>query len=332
MNTRRKIWAGLTVFVVILFCFLIPVHVFEGSPMMFSFLGGALLFVTLGQTLADFDAIYEVFDKPDPNEPQPPGRKMAPFAIIPGFIFVFILLVMGSSRKDAELKQYGVLVKGAIVDGSSTTTTRRFQKNTSYDLMFSYEDSTGRKHQFEQSVNGSEFHDAYMGQAVDILYSKKHPSLAKAILSLSELSNHIKIADAPIQVQQLISILESSKPDTIVNFLNGISYQWDQKSDGVYANEKRNLAIKVFPGNQELAYMDNSSTALNHSNKDFESSLESYGFKKKAVADGNQSQELYYTEKYGVTKENKMVNGEDGALGFSVVTIYHVFLFSSLGE
>lgn len=332
MNTRRKIWAGLTLFVIAFFTIIIPVHVYDRYPIMFAFLGGGLLLVTLGQTLGDFQSIYELTEKPDPNEQESQGKKLAPFAIFPAFIFAIVIIFYNGGRKDDELKEFGVLTKGVVSNGSSTTTTRRFQKNTSYDLIFTYQDSTGQKFVFEQSVSGGEFGDAYLGQEVDIVYSRKHPVLAKAVLNLQELSALKPIANNPIEVQQLIEILESSQSDTIVNFLNTINYQWKQGEEGVYSNEKRSLAIKVFPGNQELAYMDNSGKAFNRANDDFEKSLETFGFKKKAIKEGDETQELYYTDRYGVSKENKMIRGEGDAIGFSTVTIYHVFLLSAIAE
>jgi hypothetical protein len=238
------------------------------------------------------------------------------------------LIFYNGDRKEDELKAHGVLTKGTVQNGSSTTSTRRFQKNTSYDLIFLYQDSTGKKHQFEQSVSGGEFGDAYVGQEVDIVYSKKNPDLAKAVLGLDELSKFRKIADGKIEIEQLIAILESHQSDTIVNFLNTINYQWASTGDGIYSNEKRDLVIKVFPGNDELAYLDNTN-AFGNSNTTFEKSLETSGFKKKAVTENNETQELYYTDKYGVTKESKMVN-TDGQIGFRMVTIYHLFALSGV--
>jgi hypothetical protein len=325
MSSRRKIWAGLTLFVVILFAFMIPVHVFAAHPILYALIGGILLVITLGQTLGEFDSIYELFEKDVDKSQQSAGRRLAPLAILPGILFAGILIYITFERKDEALEKFGTLTKGTVVNGSSTTTTRRFQKNTSYDIMFLYQDSTGRKYQFEQSVNGSEFSDSYVGQEVDIVYSKKNPSLAKAVLDLDELSKYKKIADNRIEVQQLIAILESHQSDTIVNFLNNISYQWTKAEADVYSNEKRKLAIKVFPGNQELAYMDNSRGGFDQSDQNFETSMEACGFKKKAVTANNETQELYYTDKYGVSKESKMVEGEGGALGFTMVTIYHLF-------
>lgn len=328
MTTRRKIWAGLTLFVIALFTVIMPVHIYDQYPIMFAFLGGGLLLVTLGQTLGDFDSVYELFEKDVDKTNEPVGRKIAPFAIIPGIIFSIVLIFYNGGRKEDELKAFGVLTKGTVQNGSSTTTTRRFQSNTSYDIYFLYQDSTGAKHQFEQSVNGSEFSNAYVGQEVDIVYSRKNPGLAKAILGLSELEKYMKIADGKIEVQQLIAILESHQPDTIVNFLNSINYQWTSSGSGVYSNEKRDLAIKVFPGNSELAFLDNTN-AFGGPNSEFEKSLETLGFKKKAVTENNETQELYYTDKYGVSKETKMVNNE-GQLGFRMITIYHLFVLNGI--
>jgi hypothetical protein len=329
MTTRRKIWAVLTLFVVALFTVIIPLDVYDHHTTLFTFLSGGLLLITLGQTIGDFDSVYELFEKDVDKTDQPAGKKMAPFAIIPAIIFGFGLIFYNGGRKDDELKEYGVLTKGSVQNGSSTTTTRRFQSNTSYDIIFLYQDSTGKKQQFEQSVSGSEFNDAYIGQEVDIVYSKKHPALARAILSLDELAKYKTIADHPIEVQQLIAILESHQSDTIVNFLNGISYQWAAAGEGVYSNEKRNLAIKVFPGNEEIAYMDNGGGAtFGGTSSAFEKSMEAFGFKKKAITQNNETQELYYTDKYGVTRENKHIDSGEGVMSFRMATIYHVFVLN----
>jgi hypothetical protein len=328
MTTRRKIWAALTVFVIALFTVMIPVHVYDRYPVMFAFLAAGLLLITLGQTIGDFDSVYELLEKDVDKKNEPESKRWAALAVIPALIFPIFLIFYNGDRKEDELKAHGVLTKGTVQNGSSTTSTRRFQKNTSYDLIFLYQDSTGKKHQFEQSVSGGEFGDAYVGQEVDIVYSKKNPDLAKAVLGLDELSKFRKIADGKIEIEQLIAILESHQSDTIVNFLNTINYQWASTGDGIYSNEKRDLVIKVFPGNDELAYLDNTN-AFGNSNTTFEKSLETSGFKKKAVTENNETQELYYTDKYGVTKESKMVN-TDGQIGFRMVTIYHLFALSGV--
>src|SRR5882757_4219623 len=112
MSPRRILWCVLVAGTFFFFYSFISVDTFEKHSMFYSFFGGAVLFVALFQALGDFTSLYELFEKTDPKDEVVPGRKLAPIAVLPAFVFVFVLIFHHGSRKEDELIRNGVLAKG----------------------------------------------------------------------------------------------------------------------------------------------------------------------------------------------------------------------------
>lgn len=328
MSLSRIIFSSLSVLILVTFYALIPVDVYERHDMFYSFAAGFLFFGALFLALGDFDSIYDLMSKPEPGEAVPPLRKLSPFAVLPAFVLVFVLVFHQSSRKQDELAAHGRLTKGKIVGGKATTTTRRFQSNTTYSINVTYMDSLDRKHTFEESVSGSDFNDLYEGAIVDVVYSKKHPALAKVVTEVSGLKAFVNIPTDTLTINHLTAILEGNVlRDSMVQYLNAINYEWTGESSGYFfSNEKLKIAIKLFEDNSELAYVEqfNMMTAADGSN--FERNLTKNGFKKKASSANGESQEFYYTDKYIVSKERKVSDNKssNGMPTFEAYWIYHV--------
>lgn len=328
MSLSRIIFSSLSVLILVTFYALIPVDVYERHDMFYSFAAGFLFFGALFLALGDFQSIYDLTSKPEPGEEVPALRKLSPFAVLPAFVLVFVLVFHQSSRKEDELAAYGRLTKGKIVGGKATTTTRRFQSNTTYSIDVMYMDSLDRQHKFEESVSGSDFNDLYEGAIVDVVYSKKHPALAKVVTDVSALKAFVNVPSDTLTIGHLTAILEGNVPrDSMVQYLNSINYEWTGETSGYFfANEKRKIAIKLFEDNSELAYVEefNMMTAVDDS--DFERNLTKSGFKKKASSANGESQEFYYTDKYIVSKERKVSDNKssNGMPTFEAYWIYHV--------
>lgn len=327
MSLGRIIFTALSVLIPVTFYALIPVDVYERHDMFYSFAAGFLFFGALFLALGDFQSLYDLTSKPEPGEEVPALRKLSPFAVLPAFVLVFVLVFHQSSRKDDELGAYGKLTKGKVVGGAATTTTRRFQSNTTYSIDVTYVDSLDREHRFKESVSGSDFNDLYEGAIVDVVYSKKHPALAKVVTEVSDLKAFVQVPSDTLGIGHLTAILDGSVPrDSMVQYLNAINYEWTGEASGYFfSNEKLKIAIKLFENNSELAYVEQFNM-MTGGDGDFEKNLVKNGFKKKASSANGETQEFYYTDQYIVSKERKVGdhNTSGGMPDFTAYWIYHV--------
>ncbi len=337
MTTRKIFWIIATLAVLSTFLSWIPVDIYENSEMFFHFAGGILFAACLFFLMGDYGSVYELIEdmtSKDKDRPQPGLRRYAPIAILPGFFFLGFLIFHQGDRVEDELKANGVLAKGRISGGRSTTTSRRFQSNTTYDINIVYEDSLKHRHDVSSSVNGSEFNDLYEGAIIDIVYSRKHPGLAKPVLGLDALSKYKKIAREDITLEHLTAILDQKvKPDSVLPYLNSICYEWKRgDSEQLYSNEHRNMAIKLFPDGGELAYIVKTNLyAVNDDN--LESTFEKYGFKKKARDNNGEQSILYYNDTHAITIETKKsdqpFNSNNLSLAMEGFRVYHIARITS---
>jgi len=313
MTRNRLIWFSLTGFVLVAFFLLIPLDVYEHHTMLLSFIGGALFFGCLFMALGDFQSIYDITESS--SEPTDDKlRKAAPFAVIPALILVFAFIMSHSSRVSSELKEYGILTKARVTGGESSSSTRRGHTTTTYDIRVTYYDSAKREYAAELDVSGSEFNDLYEGAIIDIVYSAKHPAVARPVLSLQEMAKYKKIAMGDVGVEHMIAILEGKvKPDSIKDYLNNVCYEWRQDADGgdYYINDQKKIAVAVALDQGKVLLIKEVLAIAVDQEQLFEKSAEAYGFKKREANDGEKTVTEYYTDDYVITKQRKDVDGQD---------------------
>jgi hypothetical protein len=336
MSLGRIIWLSLLFLVLFTFMKLIPIDIIDSSMLFFNFLCGALVFVCLFMLLGDFESFYELLNMNDPEvkASQPASRKLAGVAILPGIITVFALIFYQGDRKDEELSLNGVVVKGRVTGGQSETTSRRGNRTTSYTLNVYYLDSLKNEHYLEDDVNSSDFNNVYEGAVIDVVYSKKYPSLAKAIVSVEELSKYKKIPQADILIGHLLPMLENKvKGDSIIEYLNSISYEWYPTGDqGTYANDKKNIALKLTEDRSQIAYVQKVNLFEVRENE-FTKSLEANGFRKQASNVDGKEQVLYVTDKYIVSsKREQGERSSDNVLNMNGFEIYYIAKLDAVNQ
>jgi hypothetical protein len=312
MNKRVIIWALLLVLIFELIFNLIPIDVYDGFPILFGLLGSITYMGCMFMFMSSLESVKSA---------------AMPFAIISGVILFFSLIFYHSGRISDELATHGKLTKGTVNGGESTTTTRRFQKNTSYSILVGYQDSLNKQHVFDASVTGSEFNDLYRGAEVDVVYSKRYPAIAKAVFSIDELSKYKHVPQEQLTITHLINILEQKvNKDSVLDYLNTINYEWHPGSeDGVYNNERLKAAVKIAPDNQKMAYACEVGGFIKDDD-DFESTLTQNGFSKKASDVDGKEQLLYYNDRYVIAKETTWSDdsNDNNILGRTVYQVFYI--------
>jgi len=225
MTTYKKIWLAVSIFIVILFLWGMPLDMDTKGSVVVSIIGAVLFFISLFQYFGEYTSLDQIFKKQDPNIPESRGRRLSPFMVIPSVGFLLLLLVNFNLKKSYVLNHWGVLAKGTIVTGRSESTTRRFKTKTSYKLKVKFIDSLGVLHYFNETISAEDFYNIYEDAQVDVVYWREDPRVAKIVFKTEELSKYKKIVNDSITVVHLTNIVEGKiNSDSIKDYLNTISY------------------------------------------------------------------------------------------------------------
>lgn len=305
-NTRRKVWLGAIISTIYLFWDGISLGIYNQSPGFFSFTGAALTALFLALFIGDFTSVYDFTE----DIPKGSPKGLAPLAIVPGIILIFVFWMHFSGRKEAVLEKEGVIITANIIDGESTTTTRRFQSNTTYEVRVSYQPPKTHKYYFSQSINGSEFNSLYKGATIDVVYWKQDPSVSKALISEEAIKKAFKIEDRKLDFSDIDKIFTAHmKKEAILSYLNTIGYRWETQ-EGIFVNERQKIALKLDQETQSMVYLEKLS--MGHGSS-FESSLSDTedGFKKSARLVGEEERISYESDHYIIIKEHKRAKQEN---------------------
>ena len=238
---RKIIWISATVFTFIFFYFLIPNTVYNTFPLIISIIGAALFTLFLAQSIGDFKS-WDEFNTEN-KEQQDWRHRTIPFLVIPGLVMVFVFFMHFVSEEKSELQQYGEKVSGVIVDGSSIKSRR----GGSYEVTVKFKTKAGKVHRVKESVGEHEFASFYKGQKVDLIYSKKDPTIIELLTNKETLQAYTGSEERNLAVKDLITLLSDEKKDTGL-FLNKINYGWSfNKKDSLWVNERKESAINLQP-------------------------------------------------------------------------------------
>lgn len=331
MNKSQKIWLGISIGIVVFFLWGIPLGAYAPASFMYSGLGAILLFISLFQLFGQFTTLDEIFQKQDKSITETPGRKLAPFMVIPAFIFLFVSFFYFSHKKSNALESNGVLTKGVVLNGESKSTTRRMRTTTSYEIQAQFTDSLGAKYYFDESVSSDEFNDVYKGAPVDIVYWRENPDIAKVVFNIEELGRYKKIPNEHITINSLTAILEGNvQEDSIKDYLNTINYEWVYGPESMtYENVRLKQAVRYTKQESTIVFVETNNMMGYVSNAggkpafSFEKDLIEKGYKKQASSgEDGEALELYYSDNYIIQKTTRLENTGDGGMGLSSYSIY----------
>lgn len=179
-----------------------------------------------------------------------PTFTLAIIAFISFIIFTSFLTSMYSNIKENELKQFGKITTGEVLEGFSQT-GRNVISTYKVTVEFSVngETITGFT-----TVSPTEYQNCFVGKEVKLIYSTKNPNLIDIIGDDSKVETYTKIKNRPILISDLLKIIDLNKDQTEA-YLNSISYPWNYESDkkGWINNEKLLYLLK--PSDKSVSYL-----------------------------------------------------------------------------
>ena len=242
---RRIIWAVLAVATFVLFYFLIPNGFYNALPLLISAVGGGLTMVFVVQIFANFKSFDEISNK----EAGTTIQKLSGIILFVGFIILTIVYHFNfDSKQEAELSQYGIQVKGIIVDGSST---KRRRGGTTYEVTVAFKTKEGKQIRTSEDVTEEEFNALYKGLKVDLIYSSKNPKMIELLTS--------KFTDTEVRditTSDLLGLMDKTNKE-VGETLNAIKYGWNySKKDSLWSHDRAGLVVMQIK-NQEVRYLEN---------------------------------------------------------------------------
>lgn len=179
-----------------------------------------------------------------------PTFSLAVIAFISFIIFTSFLTSMYSNNKENELKQFGKITTGEVLEGFSQSGRNVI---STYKVTVEYS-VNGETIKAFTTVSPTEFQNCYVGKEVKLIYSTKNPNLIDIIGDDSKVETYTKIKNRALLISDLLKILDLNNDQTEV-YLNSISYPWNYDSDkkGWINTEKYLYLLK--PSEKSVSYL-----------------------------------------------------------------------------
>jgi hypothetical protein len=163
-------------------------------------------------------------------------------AVITFISFIIIttnLTILYSNIKENELKQFGKITTGEIIEGYSLTDQHNFG---SYNVTVEYK-LNGETITAFTKVSSTEFTNCYVGKEVNLIYSTKNQNLIDIIGDDAKVKTYINIKNREILIKDLISIINLDEKQTL-SYLNSVNYPWKYDSyKKTWINSEKNLLV-----------------------------------------------------------------------------------------
>lgn len=172
------------------------------------------------------------------------------FLPVIAFIPCIILYFMISNKFDSTAKE--MLIKNkveavaTVISGGGTQLTNLKGQNIDFStIVVEFTTTEGQKIIAYESVNKSQLQDYYIGQEINIIYSKTNPQNMELLAYDSDVRDYIGSEERRIEINDLFNLF-SKKESEILGVLNNISYGWEYNSyKKMWMNNKRNISITI---------------------------------------------------------------------------------------
>jgi hypothetical protein len=181
---RILFWAGLSVFLILLVYFIIPVHIYKSMLYLIAIVGP----IAIAISLISLYLLTVAYVREDGGKKENGTESYIIIAIFMICLFGGGILAISHEThlEHKELEENGVFTYAKIVDGSSFSTRKIDLSNV--EVIFNQEN--GQKGSINISIPKSLFQHLYLNQEIPIVYSRNHLSINRVITTPEELQHY----------------------------------------------------------------------------------------------------------------------------------------------
>lgn len=166
-------------------------------------------------------------------------------AAIPAIVIFFIFSFILEKGKDDFLKRTQIETEGIIVSGSSTNVNSLKGGSVNFSsVTVAFLNQKGQKVHVTEDVSEYEFRAFYKGQKVKLIYSSEDEQNISLLVSKSDIAKFRGGEERDFRASDLIKLIELTKEEDILNYLNKVSYGWDfKKGKNHWENQAKNMVF-----------------------------------------------------------------------------------------
>ncbi len=286
------LWLSLSIATFILFLFILP-YISSKSNGTLLAVTGTVLLVFFSYLAMLYNKTWEVDYIKDHESPHISFGFLFIF-LLPGFLFYYLLDWRFSNVSYNALKNTQEKATGTIISGKSLTMGRGGAIDFT-DVTVQFQTKEGTTITATENISKYDFKKFYVGQHVDLLYSKEDPLNIDLLVDKSHVQDLAGSQERDITHEDLIRLLSVKKEDMLAE-LNKIKYGWEYDSlHAMWINNKANGAITV---------NENEINLIGPENIGYAERLKRAGFKRTDSANSNKAIDLFSTKPKTFEKDN----------------------------
>jgi Protein of unknown function (DUF3592) len=242
------------------FYFVIPVTLVHSAQFFWAFVGSILTAVCI--FFIGYKSEEERYDMDNYKANNSKMTISIVLAILVGLGGAIVLYFRFASREEKFIAANPVISIGTVVDGKSTTTTRRGSSSTSYELDVTYKDSNAVEYRTEADISSEEWNNAGKGMPVTVVYEKNNPTVCKVIMKSKDAMAYIgkdkKIFPSLKNLQAFLNTKDYNEQKKLLGDYWSVNKMEDSEDDIEFTNgiSRDNLAVMSI-GNIYVNEFDN---------------------------------------------------------------------------
>jgi amino acid transporter len=239
------LWTSLTVLCLAMFLFVLPAQDLGEHSTILSIIGAALFFGLAYPAIAYSKSWRDEFVRK--HETPNIDFSFFPIFFIPAVIVFFIFSWRFESASDRILRDTKVEATGKVISGSSTEVKRVLRSGgvTFSTIVVEFMTEEGNKVIAYEDVSSYEFQQFYIGQEVNLVYSKTNPKNIDLLVNAENVRELMDTQERQIDPSDLIALI-STKQEDVLGKLNKIMYGWNYNGEkSMWINEKHNSIVML---------------------------------------------------------------------------------------
>jgi len=237
IKSRRLYWLIITLIVFCIFYWFLPLNIYNNFPVLTSIIGSFLVTVLLIQTIGDYRS-WQEFNNPEKKDWR---FKITPLLLLLGIVLIFIFWFNFSTKEKSELKSYGVVVSGKIIDGNIITVRKGLKKKQVFEVKVKFTTETNQEMIVKENLHEKEYIGLKKGQDIKLIYSRRNPKIIDLITNAEAAKDFLHSENRKVTLNDLIYFIE--KPNLTESDLEKICFGWTNYSSQTWINTQRNISI-----------------------------------------------------------------------------------------